>query len=65
METSIALLRLSLLKVGGDQVLWHMQDKDVLLSFYPYLAGPFNYNCSGDPHEKGRVPYSPGTSVGG
>jgi hypothetical protein len=39
-----------------------MQDREVLLSFYPYLANPFNYNCTGDPHEKGRVPYSPGTS---
>jgi hypothetical protein len=62
---SVALFQLGFLQVGRDQILWRMQDKDVLLSFYPYLANPFNYNCTGDPHEKGRVPYSPGTPVWG
>jgi len=36
------------------------QDLDQLLFFYPYLRSPFNYNCSDDPHEQGRAPYTPG-----
>lgn len=31
-----------------------------MLHFYPYLRGPFNYDCADDPWEAGKAPYSPG-----
>ncbi len=36
------------------------QDLESLLRFYPYLAGPFNYDCADDPWEAGKPPYTPG-----
>jgi hypothetical protein len=41
-----------------------LQDLDQLLMFYPYLKGPFNYDCAADQHEQNRAPYSPGPGCG-
>ncbi len=37
-----------------------MQDLDYVLHFYPYVRGPFNYDCADDPWESGKPPFSPG-----
>lgn len=39
-----------------------MQDLEQLLMFYPYLKNPFSYDCSADPHEQNRAPYTPGVA---
>ncbi len=36
-----------------------------MLRFYPYLRGPFNYDCADDPWEAGKAPYSPGHDADG
>jgi hypothetical protein len=39
-----------------------LQDLDQLLMFYPYLKNPFSYDCSTEPHEQNRAPYTPGAA---